>query len=517
MAVAFDAKTAAVKNVNTVALLDVTNMTVGASLSNGILIAMIGFANSSTPPGLAAVWDFGGTAQTMTAVPGTNSGTHGGLSGSAVIFAVLNPTAGNKTLRFTWTGNFEAHAVAASFTGVDQTSVAVACPGGAVNFFDTAQASPASVTVSSATGDMVVACCMENFSAFGTISGTLIAKDDTTGPNQVWAGTYTPGAATVTSTYAFSVTGDYGCVGCSIKAASGGGATGAGASAGIGAAAAVGRSLANSAGASAGTGAATATAQGLFPAAGASAGVGAAQATGTSLSNGTASSAGVGTAGAAGQGIANSLAASSGLGTATGVGDFTAPGNIAAATGTGTAAGIGASLAAGLAASSGSGSAQAVGATVGIISAIASSAGISIVLGVSYVGDEDRPPGGAGIAMGRAFTRKRWKELQDLIVAEQAAAAKARRVGSPTRSAALVNAVTSARHAIAALEGVEVRAQFETEMEGLATQLAAATSAKKAMASIAQAHEAGRAAAELYARVEAFLEEEDEEIRLLLE
>jgi trimeric autotransporter adhesin len=223
MAVAFDAKTATWKSVNGVATMDVTNLTVGAG-SNRALLVMILFSDGVQPAGQTVTWDATGTPQPCTLIPGTQNQS-GAMTCATALYGLINPTSGNKTLRISWTGNLEAHACAIAFTGVDQTSVAVAFPNGATHFVN--GASPATVTVNSATGDMAAACHANTFSGWGAISGTTLATDSGTGPNLAIASNYANGAApNVAMTAAFTGTGTNMSAGCDILAAGGGAITG---------------------------------------------------------------------------------------------------------------------------------------------------------------------------------------------------------------------------------------------------------------------------------------------------
>ena len=67
----------------------------------------------------------------MTAISGTDTGTNGAISGASSMFGLIAPTSGNHTLACTWSTAAQIMQVAAvSFTGVNQTSVAVAFPHG---------------------------------------------------------------------------------------------------------------------------------------------------------------------------------------------------------------------------------------------------------------------------------------------------------------------------------------------------------------------------------------------------
>lgn len=218
MAVAFDAKTSTFTN-GTTTTLSVTNLTVGPG-SNRALGVFIEWnsGSGSLPPGLSVVWDSVGANQALTQVANTLT-SNGTTSMTLVWFALIAPTSGNKTLSISWTGNLEGHATAISMTGVDQTSVAAACLHGAVH--NASSASPCSVTVTSAVGNLVLAGHSQDVGPFGAISGTTIATDDVTGPNNGVTSNYASGAASVTMTAAFTGSGSNASSGFDVLAAAG--------------------------------------------------------------------------------------------------------------------------------------------------------------------------------------------------------------------------------------------------------------------------------------------------------
>lgn len=220
MAVAFDAKTATVTDVSGVSTLTISNLTVGAALSNGAMAVLIEWVNASLPAGITVVWDNGGTNQSMTAIPGASTAS-GANSVAVAAYGLLAPTAGNKNLVISWTGNLEAHAVAISFSGVDQTSVAVAFPHGAFILKTVSTAGPVSVTITSAIGNMVVAGFEQDAAVWGTIDPTVLASS-TVGPSHGVAFDYTNGANSVTLNAAFSGTAAWTAWGFDVLAAGGG-------------------------------------------------------------------------------------------------------------------------------------------------------------------------------------------------------------------------------------------------------------------------------------------------------
>src|SRR5208282_6159804 len=124
MAVAWQAS-GTTADTNSAQTLSNSSLTVGSG-SNQILIAFIGFVGG-IPTGLTVVWDPAGANQPMTQVPGAIK-ADGTTDLTLGIYALIAPTSGNKTCKATWTGaGVEAHLNVASFTGANQTSVAVAC------------------------------------------------------------------------------------------------------------------------------------------------------------------------------------------------------------------------------------------------------------------------------------------------------------------------------------------------------------------------------------------------------
>ncbi len=223
MAVAVDATTTAWTDVNGVATLTVSNLTVGSG-SNRALILLLMFGVGSPPAGITATWDSGGTNQSMTIIPNTTTADNSVLAGSGVLYGLLAPTSGNKSLVVSWTGNQEAHACAISFTGVDQTSVAVAFPHGNTVVHTTITASPVAVAITSAVGNMVVAAETQNAAVFDSTNGTTIAISSG-GPNLAIAANYDSGAASVTLSAAFSSTSTWDATGCDVLASSGASST----------------------------------------------------------------------------------------------------------------------------------------------------------------------------------------------------------------------------------------------------------------------------------------------------
>lgn len=196
--VAVTASSATFVNGSTTSLTVPLTIPAGSNLAAAVMVI---WANSSVPTGAAATWN--GSA--MTAVTGT-SGGNGACSCSTQIYGIVAPATGAHNFVISWTGSFEAHAVGLSFSGANQTSVATAFPNGTNVIQLSATASPITGPVTSAANHIVIAFGAQNVSPWGTINGTTIATDSSTGPNFAVAANYNTGAATVNPSFAFTGT-----------------------------------------------------------------------------------------------------------------------------------------------------------------------------------------------------------------------------------------------------------------------------------------------------------------------
>lgn len=202
--VVFDASTGTTSATGTGTSLSFS-MTVGSG-SNRALEVFFWVDNAIVvPAGLACAWDFAGTNQSMTVIPSTTTASNGGLTGASANFGLLAPTSGALTGRCTWTASARVHIAAASFTGVNQGSIAAAFPNGNTVSIVPATASPISITITSATNHIAVSSFAQIASVWGAISGTTMVND-TVGPSLAIASNRTAGAASVTATAAFTGT-----------------------------------------------------------------------------------------------------------------------------------------------------------------------------------------------------------------------------------------------------------------------------------------------------------------------
>ncbi len=224
MAVALDA-TGTLQITNAATSASYTGMTVGASLSNGALIICCSFGNSGSTPvsALTAVWVQAGANQTMTKIIQTDH-ADGAAMQTTVLFGLVNPASGNKTLTLSWTGTADVYVEGISFTGVDQT-------GGATSFAHSAGATGSStgptVNITCPAGDYTVACCAsQNGSSSIAYNGSTQLYASGGAANFGWgAGGYTTGAGTNSPTFTLGVSDGWSVSGVDVVAAGGGGVT----------------------------------------------------------------------------------------------------------------------------------------------------------------------------------------------------------------------------------------------------------------------------------------------------
>jgi hypothetical protein len=216
MAVAFDAKATADTTATGVLTINNANLTVGAG-SNRALLAVASWVGTVTLSAPIAHWDTAGTNQLMTQIGSII--TNGAIDQHVALFGLVAPTSGNKNFTLSWTGSSGVYVDLIAFTGVDQTSVAVAFP-----HFNSAvgTASPASVPITSATGNYTAATFTANGAAdLTTLNFTNLFGPDLTDPNGSGAANYTTGAATNTHTCTLSATGSWLACGCDVLASGG--------------------------------------------------------------------------------------------------------------------------------------------------------------------------------------------------------------------------------------------------------------------------------------------------------
>lgn len=158
MSVALDANSAAATITAGATTIDLTNLTVSAG-ADRVLLAT--FLVGAAITGLTLDWDALGTPQSMTLLDSRALDA----SRSVYEFGLVNPTAGNLTLRASWTTSVAADLHATCFTGANQA-------GGASTFPIATQVSgggsPATITITTASGNATYSSVVAGNSTFST-------------------------------------------------------------------------------------------------------------------------------------------------------------------------------------------------------------------------------------------------------------------------------------------------------------------------------------------------------------
>jgi hypothetical protein len=222
MAVAFDAKSTEFFVGFDTEVLD-SSLTVGAGSNRALVVAVL--FSAADPGTTSVIWDVFGTAQNMTLLDQFDSSSFTGTFGSAPIslrlYGLVAPTSGNNILAIDTVNNCQIDGIAVSFTGVLQT-------GGTDTFANaghaTGTSASASVTIASATGDMLVGQYIINaFSNISAYNGTELYSSffnvSANGANRA------PGAASVAMTATLGSSTLWGAQAVNIVAVAGGGGT----------------------------------------------------------------------------------------------------------------------------------------------------------------------------------------------------------------------------------------------------------------------------------------------------
>lgn len=214
MAVAFDAKATANSHTTgtTVVTLSNANQTVGVG-SNTALICVASFEGTSAPTAFNARWDTVGTNQAMTQIGSTISNGNFRVA----LFGLLAPTSGAKNFTLSWTNTCSCYLDLISFTGVDQTSNAVAFTN--FNSATATSTGPATVNITSATGNYTVATFVSGPAGdLTTLNQTVMYGPDITDSNCSGAANYAVGAASNTHSCTVSASVAWAVCGCNIVA-----------------------------------------------------------------------------------------------------------------------------------------------------------------------------------------------------------------------------------------------------------------------------------------------------------
>jgi hypothetical protein len=190
-----------------------TGLTTGGSLSNGAIVVMIMFQDSTGSPTISGV-TWGG--QAMTAITGT-AGANSAATAQVALYGLVGITnfgAQNLVISF-GAGNFDFVVCACSWTGVNQSGGSTSFPNG--NLATGTSTSPA-VTITSATGDAVMACVADAGS--GGVSSTGNTQLFTNNVSNInTGGQRAAGAASVSCTATLSASDTWVISGTDIAAA----------------------------------------------------------------------------------------------------------------------------------------------------------------------------------------------------------------------------------------------------------------------------------------------------------
>ena len=218
MAVTVDAKCAADTQINSVAGttgVTSTNLTVGATAT--ALFAVLVFDGSATMTSPAMHWDATSTNVAMTQIGSTVTVS---LVGQIMMFGLVNPVAGAKTLKATWVGTGVGYMASMSFIGTDTGSVATA-------FTNAVTATPTGATgtqnITGASGNYAICVNGNDDQTYTTFinatSSTLLFSDIN---NNYAAAAYAPEVGT-TTTFSWAQAGSEQNVvaGCTVSAPAG--------------------------------------------------------------------------------------------------------------------------------------------------------------------------------------------------------------------------------------------------------------------------------------------------------
>ena len=215
MAVTVDATCAAdteINSVNGTTGITSTNLTVGATAT--ALFAVLIFDGSATLTSPAMFWDATGTNVSMTQIGSTVTVS---TVGQIMMFGLVSPVAGAKTLKATWSGTGVGYMASMSFIGTDTGSVATA-------FTHAVTATPTGTTgtqnITGASGNYAICANGNDNETYTTFinatSSTLLFSDVN---NNYAAAAYAPETGT-TTTFSWATAGSEQNVvaGCTVTA-----------------------------------------------------------------------------------------------------------------------------------------------------------------------------------------------------------------------------------------------------------------------------------------------------------
>lgn len=196
------------------------NHTVAAGLTNGILVVFLTSGSGTLRASTGVVWDQGGANTAMTFLGKINDSNNNCYT---EIWYLKNPASGTKAIKASYAVTVEITAGSASYQFVNQTT-----PWNAASPQTNSGATQTSGTdtVTSATHEMVVGCCVENGgTALSNSAGQTVIHNDNIGAgNHAGTSSDKAGAASVVLTVTGITSGNaWAFIGGSLQFDGGGG------------------------------------------------------------------------------------------------------------------------------------------------------------------------------------------------------------------------------------------------------------------------------------------------------
>lgn len=153
-----------------------TSLTVGTGTKRALVYGVYFNGISSAPGGVSAVWDSGGTNQSMNLLDTVGSTL--GTLGFVAVYGLLNPTSGNKTFKISgWSGTENLCVLGASFTAVSAVGNNTAQTRNTTSNTATANNACTSTAIDAVFG---FATSQTDTTTWTSISGTTIAQGGAT-------------------------------------------------------------------------------------------------------------------------------------------------------------------------------------------------------------------------------------------------------------------------------------------------------------------------------------------------
>lgn len=168
----------------------------GLTVAAGANTALVLIAAWLGDPGAITVnrWDDGASNQTLTELVAPTATVNGQRVG---VYGLVNPIAGNKTLKFTWTNSHEAVINVVAWNGVDQTGSTTSFPNAATATGNTASATK-TITLPSNGAIVAISVC-GSLNGHTSVSATQLLLYSGTGAIDA-GGSYSTASGTYTGT-----------------------------------------------------------------------------------------------------------------------------------------------------------------------------------------------------------------------------------------------------------------------------------------------------------------------------